>query len=276
MQLSFDDFPSYGMSLDKLRITLKLPHSVINSFIAYLSMIASDEQVWITKVPWQYHYQVNYKFGASSLWVGIGIGNAKNKISMVFNPNKDLPENVYKKIKELEIQNAIVEELDIAYDFWIPPENLIVISLNGKDKNVYHGTNYWGTRHTEGYCKKYNKAKEQGIECDWTRLEITTRPKKINLRGLLDYNPGHGKHYKVGIIEDNWKCKQGKNVVYLKALALCLTNNLMDEKEISPHVRRQVKGFIENNIKEFDFEKAYSKRWKEIIKGLYQVVGINF
>lgn len=276
MQLSFEGLPAYHMSVDKLRLTLKIPYTSINAFVTYLSMIASDEQVWITKVPWQYHYQVNYKFGSSSLWVGIGLGNAKNKISIVFNPNKDLPDVVYKRIRELQVEKAIVEELDVAYDFWVPPESLIVVSLTGKDKNVYRGTHYWGTRHNDGYCKKYDKAKEQGIKGEWTRLEITSRPKKITLERLMKYNPKHSKHYKVGIIEENWRGKKGKNAVYLKALALCLTNNLMDEKEISPHVRRQVKGFIEKSIREFDFDKAYNQKWDEVIGGLYQVIGINF
>lgn len=264
------------LSIDKLRLTWKVESWIADGVIRSLDYLSVDSKAWVGKVTWEYHQQLNLVFeGGASLWIGYGIGNSKNKISIVFNPNKLKDSKIYKYLQELGIEKAKVDELDVAYDIFRPPEQVLVLSNEGRQKNIYRGTIYFGNRHREGYCKVYNKAEEQGIkDIDWTRIEITHRPEGIMLKYLQTYNPNDSRLYTVSVFEQGLWTKQKKNVISLKAIALCLSNNLMSEKELTPHLRRQIKDYMKNNIVNVNFDEVYASQWKSKVYELQKVIGI--
>lgn len=77
---------------------------------------------------------------------------------------------------------------DYAIDVPVKIQDVLVVSSR-KEKGLYKGTRYFGQRHTHGYLKIYDKAKEQSLEHDLTRIEYTVdgkkelRPDNIVVRG---------------------------------------------------------------------------------------------
>lgn len=169
-----------------------------------------------------------------------------------------------------------IREMDIAFDYNIEKEKIIVMNLTGKEASKYKGTEYWGNKHTNGYFKKYDKKKDierlkpkrcnscKGSDkpCERcyerikqysnsynkfydkydsvTRLEFTLRMENDTGIGELDRITEWNLHeiYKVVVMDAE---KMEKFDPTVKAYLLCYINNLMDLKEFSRRYKEKTK-----------------------------------
>lgn len=89
------------------------------------------------------------------------------------NPNKhykkDSFSEILKFLKEYGTSGYFVR-YDYAIDIPLPPDKVQVFKTR-KETGKYKNTRFFGQRNQHGYCRIYNKAKEQELDCDLTRVE---------------------------------------------------------------------------------------------------------
>jgi len=178
-------------SIDKIKIEFQyLRLSFVNDFLRDLEF--------------NYHYtdyyesnkitncKHNFKFGdgEGAVYLGI-IPNWKKEerydknIVLEYNPNKVNAFKIPMLERLLNIPFILwrIMSFDISVDLRLPYESIVMLK---RDKREYiakigHSsveTVYLGRFGENGHIKLYNKAKEQKLDTDWTRFEITI--KKIN------------------------------------------------------------------------------------------------
>ena len=121
-------------------------------------------------------------------WWDIFKGGENTQIKFEYNPNKIIHDSslvlllrrLFSMCKLIEFQ-----ECDYAFDV---PFSRSLFSLVPKDNQIYSYirsysghrlgvTEYIGKRHTNGYCKLYDKAVESCLDGDLTRFEVTCKGK---------------------------------------------------------------------------------------------------
>lgn len=96
-------------------------------------------------------------------------------IQFQVNPNKHCEKESFKDIIVFIKSYCTNGQLD-KYDYAIDvPVALCDIQVFGtrKEKGLYKGTRYYGQRNKHGYCKIYDKGKEQNLSDNLTRIEHT-------------------------------------------------------------------------------------------------------
>lgn len=96
-------------------------------------------------------------------------------IKLEINPNKHFDNPLFTELNEwLRTHSGSIElyKYDYAIDIPVPLDAVQVFGTR-KEKGLYKGTRYFGQRNKNGYCKIYNKQKEQGLENPLTRVEHT-------------------------------------------------------------------------------------------------------
>lgn len=91
------------------------------------------------------------------------------------NPNKHLGSPALDKLLGLICEYASDGQLvryDYAVDVPCKIDDVLVVGSR-KEHGLYKGTRYYGQRHKHGYCKIYDKSKEQGLDTVMTRIEYT-------------------------------------------------------------------------------------------------------
>lgn len=141
---------------------------------------------------------VDYKGNVSSFYLGVVLNGVERqeKWKLEFNPNKVLPSLFFDRLLSLlgfySVKNSIIlKSWDIAVDFPLLRNNFIMV----RDKRMYQlisksnidRTEYLGTRHTDGFCKLYNKTIESGLDYDCTRFEMTVD--SINFNSIVSKLP---------------------------------------------------------------------------------------
>ena len=121
----------------------------------------------------------------SSFFLGVILNSGSDKVEqwkLEFNPNKVLPCPFFEKmlglLKRYTVPGRVkLKSWDLSIDF---PLNRLGVSLV-RDKRMYQlvtksdldRTEYLGVRHSDGFCKLYNKTIESGLDNDVTRFEIS-------------------------------------------------------------------------------------------------------
>lgn len=121
----------------------------------------------------------------ASFYLGVVLNSGSDKLEqwkLEFNPNKILPCPFFVKmlglLKKYTVPSRVkLKSWDLSIDF---PLNRLVVSLV-RDKRMYQlitksdldRTEYLGTRHSDGFCKLYNKTIESGLDYDLTRFEMS-------------------------------------------------------------------------------------------------------
>ena len=154
--------------------------------------------------------------------VGKG-GKANNKGFVEFNPNK-CEVNGRRFLEHLFANGCIfvLKRYDIAIDYSIPRSHVRVM----RDRRTYEfvlsskggATEYLGTRNAPGRVKVYDKAGEQGLETDLTRVELTCSG-TWTLKDIKEHLP---------ICND---FKKVNNNSYLLTIANIISDLLMDVDE---------------------------------------------
>lgn len=162
----------------------------------------------------------------------------------------------------------VIRELDIAMDFPVHKDKIVVMNLTGKDVGLYKGTRYWGAKHTHGYLKKYDKKAERLKFKDkkyekydeLTRLEYTMRFEGdvgINeLSRIKDWEIS--SQYRMCVLDES-KLENVDPTV--KAYVLCYLNGLMEMKEFSRRYKEKTKTALEE-MSQINMDLILEKQFK--------------
>ena len=96
------------------------------------------------------------------------------------NPNKHAASRFHDAVLEFLSEwctDGFLVRFDYAVDLPVPIEDVLVINSR-KEKGLYKGTRYFGRRHSHGYLKIYDKAKEIHEDIHLTRVEYTFDSRK--------------------------------------------------------------------------------------------------
>lgn len=175
--------------------------------------------------------------------------------------------------------NRIIREIDIAFDYNVPIEKIMVASLTGKEMSLVKGTKYWGSKHTHGYLKVYDKKKERKQKKgkdNWkyekyehlTRIEYTMRLDGDvgidTLERIKDFEIS--KAYQITVLDPDDLDKLDPTV---KAYCLCFLNNLMTMKEFSRRYKEKTKKALEDMTQinlDFILERQFKNNLLSTIK----------
>ena len=121
-------------------------------------------------------------------WWDIFKGGDNTQIKFEYNPNKIiLDDSLVALLRRLFSMCKLIELQECDYAFDVPFARSL-FSLVPKDNQIYSYirsysghrigvTEYIGKKHTNGYCKLYDKAVESGLSGDLTRFEVTCKGK---------------------------------------------------------------------------------------------------
>lgn len=125
------------------------------------------------------------------------------------NPNKHADKPIFKALMELINRccyDCSLTRYDYAIDVPVRPEDVQVFGSR-KEKGLYKGTRYFGQRNKNGFCRIYDKAKEQKLDTSLTRIEhvvsLTKTTKKVSFESVyirdesLSFKESLGKTDKV-------------------------------------------------------------------------------
>lgn len=94
-------------------------------------------------------------------------------LRLELNPNKHGDKPILKDVMGLinsTCYDCILNRYDYAVDIPLLPEDVMVFGSN-KEKGLYKGTRYFGQRNKNGFCRIYDKQKEQNLNTPLTRVE---------------------------------------------------------------------------------------------------------
>ena len=119
------------------------------------------------------------------------IANVFPMIKLELNPNKHGKKPIFLEFMGI-INNycydCMVNRYDYAIDVPLPPDKVKVFNSN-KEKGLYKGTRYYGQRNKNGFCRIYDKAKEQDLDTPLTRIEhvfsLTKATKNISFEDVF-------------------------------------------------------------------------------------------
>lgn len=97
------------------------------------------------------------------------------------NPNKHFQKDSFKQILAFiheYCSDGHLEKYDYAIDIEKPLSDIQIFGSR-KEKGLYKGTRYYGQRNKHGYCKIYDKQKEQKLDNVLSRVEHTLSGEKL-------------------------------------------------------------------------------------------------
>lgn len=170
-------------------------------------------------------------------------------LRLEINPNKHANKPVFTALMELlnsTCYDAVLNRYDYAVDIPLPPDDIQVFDSR-KEKGLYKGTRYFGQRNRNGFCRIYDKAKEQGLKQPLTRVEhvisCTKTTKTLSLEKIYIKSSFSEKTEKVSSMID----------VIVSFCSLCQVNNLEFDTILDKLDKRTKK-----KIKEIVFECGYN------------------
>lgn len=105
-------------------------------------------------------------------------------LSLEVNPNKHSEKDSFQEILQFIKEYCQSGDL-IRYDYAIDiplKQNDIQVFKTRKQCGLYKGTRYYGIRNNHGYCRIYDKGKEQNLDTPLTRVEhVLVAGKKLSL-----------------------------------------------------------------------------------------------
>jgi len=150
---------------------------------------------------------------------------------------------------------------DVAFDIPVGMRNVFIDSIYGRNMNLYEGTRYYGKRgdsNKHGYCRVYDKAKEQKDKHDidmggqLTRVEIVYKPDSSDRFTMLDlYSrpPKFNRLYSCRVIDSPLERKLQKRAVILAVQA-----GLISLKEFKRDYKKGLLSDLENQL-HLDFDQ---------------------
>lgn len=172
-------------------------------------------------------------------------------IQLQVNPNKHYGKPAltrFLSVMDKYCYGAQLVKYDYAVDIPVSPEDVQNFGSR-KEKGLYKGTRYYGQRNKNGYCKIYDKRKEQGLDTPLTRVEHTICLTK-GTKGL-SLEPVYIRKAKT---ENAGLSLSKTDSVILEFCALCLANGLDYESIIDKLENRKRRSILEK-LTECGYEK---------------------
>lgn len=257
----FINFKDVEFSVDMVRLECIVPCDFNANLEKILHVSNSPYVKYWEKFGFKdYRYNFAYDDGELNFWVGYEF-NLSDKVRedsrtvvVEYNPNKNRITGVLFKllsmINFMRKSDWKVKGVDVALDLKGVPRNSVFYD-KGYRKNYREfysngsRTTYLGNRGWGGI-KIYDKAKEQGLEGDWTRIEYTI---KLNLE-LEGYKALKDIEQDMGFI---WTLDVSKiEDVTTKALYICLQNGDIDISELTPYMKRKLRKLADSQSLVFD------------------------
>lgn len=176
-------------------------------------------------------------------------------MQLKINPNKHAQKPVFQDFMALvnkTCYDGVLKSYDYAVDVPYPLNDVQVFGSN-KEKGLYKGTRYYGQRGKNGFCRIYDKAKEQGLENPLTRIEhVVSRTKTTKKRSFekVYVKSGNRKEEKISATDK----------VILDLCTLCQANGLDFEDILNGLDRRKRKtiyGYLtDGGYEQIEFDSA--------------------
>lgn len=173
-------------------------------------------------------------------------------LKLEINPNKHAKKPIFEDLLKFLKENCgdcTLKKYDLAIDIQCKLKDIEVFGSR-KEPGLYKGTRTFGQRNKDGYLKIYDKAKEQGLEGDLTRIEYT-----------LVYDKGkkakEGFNFQDVYIRSNEKSIDkisSSNDVIIKLVNMCIANNLNPLPLLDDLNSRRKKQILEN-LNGYNFNK---------------------
>lgn len=186
---SLTDKNGYIYSIDNCIFTYILKYHLTEYFILFCQSLRDKydlkNEYWERlNVPACSHWNwyINHIHLCNGIYLSSGkydYLNDKNNITdcvkLEINLNKHGNKEVYHDLNKWLIENSgsiSLDKYDLAIDIQCKLSDIDVFGTN-KERGLYKGTRYYGQRNKNGYCKIYDKGKEQDLDNDLTRVEHT-------------------------------------------------------------------------------------------------------
>ena len=192
-------------------------------------------------------------------------------LRMELNPNKHATKSVLKDVMELVNKicyDGVLTKYDYAVDVPLTPDYVTVFGSN-KERGLFKGTKYFGQRNKNGYCRIYDKQKEQGLDYPLTRIEHVVSTTKCTKKLSFE------KVYIKSDSETSEKLSKTDAVI----VELCnrlKVNNLDFEEILNKLDRRKKKTIMEhlsgNGYKLLEYDKQIHD---ELLRQVYKEFGVK-
>lgn len=289
-----DDEKGYTHSIDNLIIEYDIKdigQKGVDKIIKHLQSIKDDYNL---KNYWErlnvnpcskYQWYTNHIHMDTGIYLSIGrfvehLQDAKKKSFFVYpvvklevNPNKHFENPVLQDVLSLlqkEKSDARLRKYDYCIDVPLSPSDVEIFGSR-KQQGLYKGTRYFGQRNKNGYCKIYDKAKEQDLDNPLTRIEhtITTTKttKAVSFENIYVKNLKSVK-IKDDKISDTNKC--------IRDLCLTLKANDLPYEQIINQLDKRKKQTIKelltgNDFEKLDFDQIIHDRLLKNIKSAFKI-----
>lgn len=133
-------------------------------------------------------------------------------VKLEVNPNKHFKNPILHEIlamlKDMSADSRLVK-YDYCIDIPVKPTEVEVFGTR-KQQGLYKGTRYYGQRNKNGYCKIYDKQKEQKLDTPLTRVEHTIetkmKTKSISFENINVKDSAADKESEKENINSTYKC----------------------------------------------------------------------
>lgn len=290
--ISETDQNGYVYSIDNLILDYTLNHpntDIIGSLHDLIKKYPEFEQEYYEQLNkpysshWQYFNNKVHLCNGCTLWFGKWtVNNNGDKtifpvFRIEFNPNKHMDKPIIIDMFTWIYQNMGDSELrkyDLAIDIKCKIQDVQVIGSR-KEKGLYKGTRYYGQRNMDGYCKIYDKGREQNLEYNLTRIEYTL----VHQR-KTSHHKKQGVNFENVFIRsndiENIKIGSKPMQALYELCVRCDANNIEYDDIISDLGRREQKiikdAISGGSYKKFDLDVNIHDR---LINEIYRIFKIN-
>ncbi|MDI2589815.1 hypothetical protein OR571_22580, partial [Psychrobacillus sp. NEAU-3TGS] len=161
-----------------------------------------------------------------------------------------------------------IKSFDLAFDVPVDMKSLFAISLTGRQKAYYKGTQYFGSSGNTGRLKIYDKKKEleqkQGVTIleDRTRIEYTVRLEEpIVFQWLCKADLTINEDYEVVYLN------QEKLTGEIKSAVLAIHHDYMKMNEFTRTTKTKIKKALAS-MEKLDLDHAYRNAREKIMKSI--------
>lgn len=194
-------------------------------------------------------------------------------LRLEINPNKHADKPIFQDVMTLLNEyccDFYLNRYDYAIDIPVVPEDVQVFGSN-KEKGLYKGTRYYGQRNRNGFCRIYDKQKEQHLDTPLTRVEhvisLTRTTKNISFEKIYIKDES--------VVDSDSEKISKTDAVILELCALASANGLEYESIINKLDKRK-KWFIKSKLNQcqyklLEFNKEVHDKLLDMVRDYFKV-----
>ena len=194
-------------------------------------------------------------------------------VRLEINPNKHANKPIFHDVMKVLNEycyDFYMNRYDYAIDIPVAPDDVQVFGSN-KEKGLYKGTRYYGQRNKNGFCRIYDKHKEQNLDTPLTRVEhvfsLTKATKNISFEKI---------YVKDNISADIENEKISKTDSVILELCTLASANGLEYESIIDKLPFRKKKFIKSQINQhgyklLEFNQEVHDRLLEMVREYFNV-----